>query len=474
MKSSLVKGAFYLTVASIVFMLSGYGVNIWLGRHLGPEAYGLYGIIISLVTLINLAQTSGLPLAVSKYIAADVNHSDAIYRTGFYIQITSTSLVSLMFFLVSGTIASVLKESTITPYLKFASFVFPFYSMYALMGGYYNGRHFFKRQAVINILYSLSKIILIIFLVILFRLYGVIAGFIISPIFALLGGFVLPKKTLYHFPYKTLILFSLPLIGFAIFSNLLQTIDLFFLKSLLDSNKVAGLYTASQNISRIPFFALSALSGVLFPSISKKLSAELHEEASAMIYQSLRIVLLVLTPTVTLMSVTSKDLITFIYSDKYVNGSVPLAVLTIGIGFLVIFTILCNIMSGAGKPKIALTISAFGVLVTSLSCLVLIPRFGMTGAALSTTIGGIVAFVIALTFIHQIFKNSLPVKSALKILTAAFFTYFVANFLVISSLLLIIKYMILFIFYMILLILMKEVSRGDIRIIWELIRRKKE
>ena len=37
-------------------MASGYVVNVWLGRLLGPEDYGRFGVAISLLTILNVVQ----------------------------------------------------------------------------------------------------------------------------------------------------------------------------------------------------------------------------------------------------------------------------------------------------------------------------------------------------------------------------------------------------------------------------------
>src|SRR5690348_7346124 len=127
MKNSLSRGTLFLTISAIIFMLSGYLINIFLGRFLGPAAYGIYGIVISLVTVINLTQTAGLPQAVSKYISAHNEKTEAIYRTGFFLQLISTGFVSIIFFIFSGTIAQLLKDQTLVPYLQLAACIFPLY-----------------------------------------------------------------------------------------------------------------------------------------------------------------------------------------------------------------------------------------------------------------------------------------------------------------------------------------------------------
>ena len=65
--NNTVTGGVLLTLASLIYLIAGYGATLFLARKLGPEQYGRYGVIISVMTLINLMQTSGLPQAVSKY-----------------------------------------------------------------------------------------------------------------------------------------------------------------------------------------------------------------------------------------------------------------------------------------------------------------------------------------------------------------------------------------------------------------------
>src|SRR5258706_13148903 len=110
MKTYLAHGAIYLTFSSVIFLISGYVINIWLGRYLGAEIFGIFGIIISLVTVINLTQTAGLPQAVSKYIASHAEKTEAIYKAGFFLQIISTGVVSVLFFLFSSMLANLFKD----------------------------------------------------------------------------------------------------------------------------------------------------------------------------------------------------------------------------------------------------------------------------------------------------------------------------------------------------------------------------
>jgi O-antigen/teichoic acid export membrane protein len=201
-------------------------------------------------------------------------------------------MLSLILIIFAPFLATLFHYSDLEQYLRITALIFPAYGMFALFLGYYNGLHNFKKQALMNSIYSISKLILIVLMVIQFKLYGVIISFILAPIVSLVFGFK-RAKTHKIFPYKRIIIFSLPLVAFAALSTLLLSIDLFSLKAYIEDPKIAGYYTAAQSIAIIPYFALGAVGQVLYPSISKYVGLDQHDKANIMIGKSLRYMLLI-------------------------------------------------------------------------------------------------------------------------------------------------------------------------------------
>ncbi|MEA1999447.1 MAG: oligosaccharide flippase family protein [Euryarchaeota archaeon] len=64
MKQSVLRGTIYLMAAQAAFVASGYAIHIGLARLLGPSEYGIYAVVISLMTMVNLILTTGIPQAV--------------------------------------------------------------------------------------------------------------------------------------------------------------------------------------------------------------------------------------------------------------------------------------------------------------------------------------------------------------------------------------------------------------------------
>ena len=459
MTTSIAKSSLSLTASAIIFMFSAYIINIILGRYLGPASYGIYGVVISLMSALNIIQTSGIPQAVSKFIAEDTNQSENILKAGLIIQSISTFVISLLFFLFANPISNILNDKELVKYLQVSSLIFPFYGLYSLYVGYYNGLHNFEKQTKISIIYSIAKSICVVTLGLTYSLTGAIIGFVFAPIIALFSAVKIPKKSERSFPYKKLIIYSLPLIGFALVSSLITSIDLYFVKALVNSENAAGYYTANQNISRIPFFALSSFALILFPLVSKNIKDEKY--LRDLLQKSLRIVLIILIPLVVFMASSSKELIQLVYSDKYLPAYPSLSVLLFGSGFFTLFTILSNILNGAGMPTKSLNISIMSLLTIIIFCYILIPIYGILGAAMSTTIGSIISFIISSYFVYKKFKLRIQLLSFIKILFSSIIISLLYYFIEIPNLLLPIIYIISFIIYITLLVLLKEIKKDD-------------
>ncbi len=461
MKISAAKGAFYLSISSIFILISGYASNIWLGRNLGPEAYGIYGVVISLTVFVNTLQISGITQAASKFVSEGKSDPNSILKTALLLQTVLTLVLTSIFFVFAEFIASLLGDLSLVPFIKLSSFIFPLYGFYALFSDYYNGLHYFREQAIMNILYSLFKAIAIIVLAYLFHIQGAIIGFIIAPFIALVIGFRVPTTKSNMFPPMRLIKYALPLVGFALLLMTLQSMDLFLIKVLSSKSEDPGFYTANQNIARIPFFALNAFSVVIFPSISMNESMKLHEQSRKLIHSSLRMIMLVLIPITFLISATSGQILELLFSKLYLPAASSLSILIFATAFLTLLFVMSNILNGAGEVKKSFWTVAFGVIITILLCFFMIPKYGLIGAALSTTVGSLVAMTLATCFVYRIFHALVSIMSITKIAFASLIVSLISYFMKLPLILMPFEYLFLFGIYLLLLKFMGEISVND-------------
>jgi O-antigen/teichoic acid export membrane protein len=471
MHHKITQGTLYLTFSSILFIISGYIINITLARQLGPSNYGIYGVIITLLSIINIFQASGFTQTVSKFISENNDMRDQILSTAIRIQFISIILISIILTLFSDLIAVLLNDLSLSPYIRFLAIVIPSYSYYALFLDYQNGLHNFKKQAIMSSIYSVSKVILIIPLSLFYGIYGILIGFAVSPALALTSGIYIPKAN-GNYAVKKLVMFSIPLMFFIFFSTLLYTVDILLVKSLLRSNIETGYYSAIQNLSKIPIFGLSAFATILFPLISKSLSDNKPNVTKSLINNGLRYILILIVPTVLLISSTSNEIIELIFSNKYLPGSTPLSILIIGTGFLAIFTVLTSILNGASKPHLSMIISLVGIILIFLFGIYLIPIFGLVGAALATTLGSIIVTTISCILIYKNFNTLLSLSSFFKILLSSIAIYLLSFLIKLPIFFLPLKYILLLGIYGILLVLLKEINKLDVSLFNSLIPTK--
>jgi len=458
-KESLQSGTIYLTISGFIFMVSGYILNIWLGKYLGPVGYGIYGVIISLMNAFTVMQTSGLPQATSKFISEDENNSDGVLWSSLVVQLASTLAISLIFYFFAHQIAEIFRDRSLTPYFRLTAWVFPAYGLFALYTGFYNGHHKFKKQAIMYIIYSIVKAVGIILLVVWLGINGAIIGFIVAPLAALVYGAVLPARAK-HFSYKKLILFSVPLISYAIISTMQISIDLFFVKGILKDQAAAGLYTAAQNIARIPYYCMAAFALVVFPVVSKAI-AEKSDQISDTISQFLRFTLIIIMPLTFIIIGSPHQIIRLLYSSAYLSAQHTLIILLMASSIFTLFGIFANIISGSGRPGLAAIYSLAGVVATILLCLILIPKIGITGAALATLVGSLLSLVLSFASVYYYFRVRLSWVSMLKIFFATLLLYLLSkiNF---GYFLLPLVYSIIFCVYFFLLYVMKEITKEDL------------
>jgi len=393
-KQTTANGVIYLSVSSLIFSASGYALNVVLGRTLTPAVYGEYSVLIALATIFNLLQTSGLPQALSLYAARHARQAyDALIASSI-IQLALTLGTSAFVWLAAPVLALLLNDRSLIEYIRILALVFPIYGMFALLGGYHNGLHNFRRQAIMNGAYSIAKVTLVIGFALAYGLKGAVVGFVLAPLIALPLGYAKNTEDSSNrsLPYRWLIIQSIPLMAFALFSTLQLNIDLFAAKSLGHSDVMAGNYAVALTLASLLYFGLNALGAVIYPTV-----ASLHDlapkKAARVVRRSFEILLVMTLPATALIAAYSNNLVTLLFGSKYIYAGSILAILIVAYAFITAFSFLANALNGLGSSRYSSIIAAIGVLITLTLAVILIPVLGVAGAALANVTGGAVILI---------------------------------------------------------------------------------
>jgi stage V sporulation protein B len=464
-------GTFYLMLSAFFFTFSGYAIHIGLGRYFGPEKYGIYGVIISAMTVVNLMLNSGIPGGTSKFISEQKKWQN-LHRKALQVQLLFSLFVAVIYFLTAPYIADMLNDSSLTPYLRLSSFVIPLYALNSLYHqGFLNGYKKYGKQAITRSGFSVAKVAAIFaFVAIGLGVNGAILGYLSAAFIGFLIGMYYTRKVAgradtknaSEFPSKKLVSFAIPIILYSIAIFLVFNIDLLAVKAILTENIDTGFYTSATNIARLPYFVFGGLALTLLPSISHSSSRKDLLQSQDYITKSLRYMVMLLLPSVLLISATATPLVSLLYSGAYSAAGQPLQILILGLGCLAVFNVLAHVVMGSGKPGVAAgaatTIFALALLLN----LYLIPRYGMDGAAMATTIASAIGLTGITLYVYKRFRALMDAVSFIKILAASVIVAVVAYLVTFRGLLLVVEYIALLMAYLGLLWLMREIKQEDI------------
>ena len=415
MKQSLRRGTILLIAAQVSFVLSGYATHIGLGRLLGPEDYGLYAVVISLMTMVNLILSTGIPQAVSKYVAHGDGNELNVKRTAQNMQLIFSVILFIFYYFFADQLAIMLNDPDMAPYLRLSSFIVPAYALQALYVGYFNGLKEYGKQSLMVILYSAFKVVLILgFALTSYALYGAITGFIISSVAVLVIGlyFVhsadkrLPASNNEHsmISARTILDFATPIVFYSVATNLIMSFDLFFVKAYL-TDMDAGIYSAVSTISKVPFYVIAGIYGALFPAISSMSAHNDRSQMTVQIIKSVKYSMLVLVPSTLFVVLFSRQVLSFLFSDQYSGGSTALGVLTIGMGFFGLFSLFTTVINGSGQPRVSMLMSLIVLVLDIVLNQFFIPSYGVVGAAIATCTACLLGLVVSFLYVYRKYNH---------------------------------------------------------------------
>ena len=466
-RTSKLSGALLLASAQAVLLGLGYVTHILIGKLGGPSLYGVYGVVLSFMTILNMLMTLGIPIAVSKEVAQDEANSGAILKTALFGQLGLSLILSIGTIIFSKPIATLLGDPTLAPIIAFTAIVYPLTAFYSVITNFFNGLHAFALQATIVLLYSFAKLAGSVGLLVPFRVYGALSGFAVGGAIASIIGapFVyraIKKHFQQSFPLKKLLTFAGAVVGTSIALQILMSTDLFLVKKILHDNTLAGYYNAASTLSRIPYFILQALGFIFLPSIAR-LMKENENLARDFIREVFRYLYLLLLPVTVLASATSKSLVHLFYSNVYEPATQPLTLLMIALGLLSAFYLLSTIAAGANKARIPLIISwsmlPFDILLGS----ILIPRFGLEGAALATIVTAVTGTTIMGGYMIKRFRLSFPFSTLLRGAVGTVIMVVPTYFINVGAIFMPLIYVALIALYLLALIALGEFKKDDLK-----------
>ncbi|HKP86568.1 MAG TPA: oligosaccharide flippase family protein [Blastocatellia bacterium] len=465
------RGTIYITASKLWFLASGAAIYYVLTRLMSREQFGLYQVVTGIVSIVNAVVVTGTSQTVSKYISQDESKADSVKSKALRLQLSVGGGLALLFAALAPVVADYLNDSGLTNYLRLAALITLSYSFYSVYTGYFNGQKKFLTQAGLDMTYSTMKLAFIVLLVWLgFGVAGAIGGFAlaaacilgVSAIAAGRGGRKGEVRT------RDLFAFQINLLLFTLVLNLLQKTDLILVKALSSpdakiASDNAGSYGAAVYVANITFQVIISATFVIFPLVSQSTFANDLRRTQVYVSNTIRYTLMIMALLATLFSANAGGVMSVIYPEAYKSGAVALGIVAFGMLFFGLFYVMTTIISASGRPKVSLIIGALTLAASAGSNALLIPRYGIRGAAIATTASMLLGVLAGGGYLIAKFNALVPGLSLLRIAFCAGAVYAASlAFAPDSKLLIIGKLIVLSLVYVALLAVSREIGRDDL------------
>lgn len=430
----LARGVTAITAAKVWFVIAGYAVYFGLTRLLGPEAFGLYAVVTSVVSVFNNVVVAVTLQAVSRFTARDEESAGSVLRSGR----TLLAALGLGIFLGLEALAPLVGRwlhdpGLVTP-LRVVALVVPAYALYAVNVGFLNGLRRFTHQAALDASYSTMRAFLQIGAVALgLGVIGAVAGFATAAYLILaISILVVRRSERPRGPFRTreLLEFGGWFAALTLAANLVLTADLWIVKwqsAPEIANQQAGLYRAALTVSQLLYQLLIPMALVLFPNLSHLGRAPDPERARNLVRGALRYLAVTLLPAAAVIAVMGREIVALLYEKAYVPGGAWLGALGPAYAAWTVAYLLAIALSGAGHVRSGVGVLLMGLATQVAAAIPLCARFGPQGAAWGDLIGMSVALAAGMLVALRRFGDIVPWASLARGATVAVVLAFAAS-----------------------------------------------
>ncbi len=419
------RSALLLTGAKFWFLVSGFVIQWALQKVLrdasgadeGKRLYGLYSTATGFAAILNAFVYQGTTQAVATFTGRNPGNAASVKAAAFRLQAILGGGLFALWWLAAPWLATTLYENpNLTGPLRLGSLILLGYAFYAVVMGSLTGRSLFTRQAIVDVSYSTLKVLAIPGAAYLFgKSLSQSAGSSVGYAEAAVGGFAAAGWSalalgLFITPRAPVATEKTPVARLFIFQSLTMVLsglvtwvtqaDLQLLNWLgtVDSasmERLSGEYRAAQLFATIPYQAVFAITFILFPLVSGLRDAEGLRRT---IQGTSKYALLIAAPIVGGFAGAPARTIGLLFGEEYsAPAAAPMRILVLGYMVFSVFFVLLTIITASGKPSRSVALVAWLALVQGVSSWILIPRYGVVGAALGSVIG-MTAGWIALEF----------------------------------------------------------------------------
>lgn len=401
----LVKNSLWLFFAEALSKLTALGIQIIAARYLGDEGFGTFGFAFVATGVVLDFIDNGLKVFLTRAVSQKPELLGAFLYNIFALKLILT-IFSVLLFSVAVTLMSMDHETlTVVVIIGFALVINGYTEMYL---GVFRA---LEKMPLVSILMVFQRVLFFLFgLYVLVSGHGVVAfsnAFLISSIISLfLARRQLKqpksswKKDLNRSLIRKIFMDSLPVCGVIFFAYIYFFIDSVLLFLIIGKSET-GLYFAAFKLIESLALLLASVRGALFPILSRTYSKN-EDQFKKLWAESARYLLLIGLPFSAGTAILAPQLIDTLYGQSYESTGPVLQIMAIPFFLLVLNEFISYLLLSADKNRCVLKIVIAAATFNMVCNFLVIPRWGIIGAAITAGLTELLLFCLFFQAINKI------------------------------------------------------------------------
>lgn len=404
-RQKTIRASTWVALSSLLIFFLTFVRTIILARLLEPEAFGLAGICMMIVGLVETFSRPG-------FVAALIHRQDEFEvarDTAFVLLVMRGIILSILIAAFAPAVAWFYDEQLLTGLIATISLYFVINGFSNINTVAYQKAIDFKVLSYLDLLRgAISTVFIIALAYILEDVWALVLGYVITALVGVILSYVMisgrPTFSFDRKIAKELFYYGKYIVGLGIFVFLTQEIDKAVIGKVLGV-ELLGYYVIAYMLGNLTATHFTkVISKTLFPAYSQLQND--YDKLSRTFSDVFKIVAMFAVPATAGLIVLADDIILVLYGEKWLPATVPVQILAAFGCLRAVSGIAGYLYNGIGKPSIPFYLVAGKFVAIALIIYPMTLWYGLAGAAMAVTIPAVAEFFVGLYMLERILRIS--------------------------------------------------------------------
>jgi len=390
-------------------MVLGF-VNTWLiTNYFGDAVYGRFAVALTILQLTAMVFALGTPTA---FVSFSGKFDDDSQRKGLFNKISiivffSTLIPAILFFFGAEFISlQLFNKQKLTPYIIILGLGVVLVTLHGVMCNYFVATKKFITHGLL--LFLIPNILFFILLITVSQLnyppFFTFLAYTASFSLTSIVGFLViyfnkhkPGKT--QLSTKAILKSSTPMMISGLFLVLLSWTDTLML-GFFEPESEIGIYNVAIKVGYLTLFIVASMNVIIMPKVSELFHLQDFKAMKTIVNKTTQTIILLTIPVALFIIFLSKTILSF-FGDSFTSGSLALIIITTGTLINAAMGNGDQILNMTNNQNIVKNIFIAGFIINVTFNLVLIPLFGINGAAAASLVTNVFINILIVLVIKK-------------------------------------------------------------------------